>query len=176
MKRISILIVALAVAFYLGGGLAFAQGRPATRPGGGAGAPSTPQGRPTTPPERPSQAGGTPSSNPHTGKASASTGEKKTVEQLLTQNTKLSSRVSTLTGIDAQQACSGFKNLGQCVAAAHVSKNLDIPFADLKTKVTGADSMSLGKAIEQMKPEVNATAEAKKAQKQAKADIKKSES
>jgi hypothetical protein len=37
----------------------------------------------------------------------------------------------------AQQSCSGFKNLGQCVAAAHVSKNLGIGFACLKSDMTG---------------------------------------
>jgi hypothetical protein len=30
-------------------------------------------------------------------------------------------------GGNLQSACSGFKNLGQCVAAIHVAKNLDIP-------------------------------------------------
>ena len=47
-------------------------------------------------------------------------------------------------------ACNGFKNLGQCVAAAHVAKNLDIPggFDALKAKTTGTGAVSLGKAIE----------------------------
>jgi hypothetical protein len=40
---------------------------------------------------------------------------------------KLSGKIQTLTGQDAQTACSGFKNIGQSVAAAHVAKNLDIP-------------------------------------------------
>jgi hypothetical protein len=36
-------------------------------------------------------------------------------------------------------ACSGFKNLGQCIASMHVAKNLDIPggFEPLKDKMTG---------------------------------------
>ena len=35
------------------------------------------------------------------------------------------------------QASLGFKNQGQFIAALHVSQNLGIPFADLKTAMTG---------------------------------------
>ncbi len=100
----------------------------------------------------------------------------KTPSEILTQNTKLSSNLEKLlpAGTTAQQACAGFKNLGQCVAAIHVSNNLGIPFADLKTKMTGSGSESLGKAIGDLKPTANAKSEAKKAQKQAKQDLKSS--
>jgi hypothetical protein len=110
----------------------------------------------------------------NTGAMSNSSG--KTASDLLTQNTKLSSNLEKLLpqGMTAQQACSGFKNLGQCVAAIHVSHNLGISFTDLKAKTTGSSSVSLGKAIEQMKPGTNAKAETKKAQKQANADLKNS--
>lgn len=97
----------------------------------------------------------------------------KTASDLLTQNTKLSSNLQKLLpqGMTPQDACSGFKNLGQCVAAIHVSHNLDIPFSDLKAKTTGSGSVSLGKAIETLKPGTNAKAETKKAQKQANQDL-----
>lgn len=100
----------------------------------------------------------------------------KTASDLLTQNTKLSSNLQKLLpqGMTAQDACSGFKNLGQCVAAIHVSHNLDIPFADLKAKTTGSGAVSLGKAIQQLKPGTNAKAETRKAQKQAHADLQNS--
>lgn len=100
----------------------------------------------------------------------------KTASDLLTQNTKLSSNLQKLLpqGMTPQEACSGFKNLGQCVAAIHVSHNLDIPFADLKAKTTGTGSVSLGKAIDALKPGTNAKAETKKAQKQATQDLKNS--
>jgi hypothetical protein len=98
----------------------------------------------------------------------------KTPTDILNQNTKLSGNLEKLLpqGMTAQQACAGFKNLGQCVAAIHVSHNLDIPFADLKAKVTGSGSESLGKAIGDLKPAVNSKAESKKAQKQANEDLK----
>lgn len=98
------------------------------------------------------------------------------MSDLLTQNTKLSSKIGDLTGTSAQTACAGFKNLGQCIAAAHVSKNLGIDFNTLKGKVTGPDSENLGKAIHGLNPNVDAKAEAKKAEKQAHDDLKESNS
>jgi hypothetical protein len=96
-------------------------------------------------------------------------GDKKVGDQLA-RNTQLSSRLQGLlpVGTDISQASSGFKNLGQFVAAAHVSRNLNIPFDQLKAKMTG---MSLGKAIHELNPDVDAKAEAKKAEQQAKQDI-----
>jgi|SRR5581483_4854875 len=99
-------------------------------------------------------------------------------KQLSNPNSKLSSNLQKLlpAGTTPQQACSGFKNLGQCVAAIHVSHNLGIQFADLKSKLTGSNSESLGKAIQALKPSSNSTAEKKKAEKQAQDDINESES
>ncbi len=93
---------------------------------------------------------------------------------VLSHNTAIAGKIQTLTGQDAQTACSGFKNLGQCVAAAHVARNLDIPggFDALKAKVTGTGAVSLGKAIEGFAPNADAKAEAKKANKQASDDLK----
>jgi hypothetical protein len=117
------------------------------------------------------------------GGAAASHG--RTMDQLLTQNTKLSDKISALTGEPAQAACSGFKNLGQCVAAAHVSKNLGIPFDCLRSDMTGtaptsssscpagtgSKSMSLGKSIQTLKPETDSKTAAKKGQQQANQDL-----
>ena len=98
---------------------------------------------------------------------------KQSPDTALSRSPQLSTRLDALLpkGENAQQACSGFKNLGQCVAAIHVSHNLGIPFDDLKAKMTGTGSESLGKAIQGLKPAVNAKAEAKKAQKQANQDL-----
>jgi hypothetical protein len=99
---------------------------------------------------------------------------------VLTHNTAIAGKIKTLTGEDATSACSGFRNLGQCVAAAHVAKNLDIPggFHALKAKTTGTGTgaVSLGKAIEQLAPSANAKSEAKKANKQAEQDLNESNS
>jgi len=97
---------------------------------------------------------------------------------VLSHNTAIAGKIKSLTGQDAQAACNGFKNLGQCVAAAHVAKNLDIPggFDALKAKMTGAGSTSLGKAIEQLSPNANAKSETKKANHQAADDLRETSS
>lgn len=96
---------------------------------------------------------------------------------VLSHNTAIAGKIKTLTGQDAATACDGFKNLGQCVAAAHVAKNLNIPggFDALKAKVTGTGSVSLGKAIESLAPSANPKSEVKKANKQASDDMKDAE-
>ena len=118
MKSIYILGLTLAVAFYCAP--AFAQhGHGAGGPGGMAG-----------------MNGMGASGHAHSNAGSASASHGKTMDQLLTQNTKLSDKISALTGEPAEQACTGFKNLGQCVAAAHVSKNLGISFNCLRSNMT----------------------------------------
>ena len=97
---------------------------------------------------------------------------------VLSHNTAIAGKIKTLTGQDAQTACKGFKNLGQCVAAAHVAKNLDIPggFDALRAKLIGPNGESLGKAIHDLKPDADAKAEVKKAEHEANQDIKDSRS
>jgi hypothetical protein len=126
--------------------------------------------------------------NANTGSMSASHGQ--TMDQILTRNTTLAGKIQTLTGMSAQQACTGFKNLGQCVAAAHVSKNLSISFACLQADMTGSvpanstscpagtgtKSMTLGKSIQALSPTADSKAAAKKATKQADQDINESSS
>jgi len=51
-----------------------------------------------------------------------------TIDGILAKNPAIGDKIQSLTGEPASQACTGFKNLGQCVAAAHVSKNLGISF------------------------------------------------
>lgn len=98
---------------------------------------------------------------------------KRSAGELLSQNTKLSSKLQTLLpeGTDLQEAAAGFKNLGEFVSAVHVSRNLEIPFSEVKARMTGPDSLSLGKAIHELRPDVKAKAEAKRAKNQAKQDF-----
>ncbi len=98
---------------------------------------------------------------------------KQTPDTILSRDTRLNANLQKLlpAGTTPQQACSGFKTLGQCLAAVHVAHNLGISLSDLKEKVTGSNSESLGKAIHDLKPEVNAKAEAKKAEKQTHQDL-----
>jgi len=91
------------------------------------------------------------------------------------------------TDVQLQAAMMGFKNGGQFMAAMHVSHNLGISFDELKAKMTGVSTnaagktvttapMSLGKAIQQLKPTLTpdqANDAAKIAGKQASEDIEK---
>jgi len=78
----------------------------------------------------------------------------------------------TVPGGNLQSACSRFKNLGECVAALHVAKNLNLNFNDLQSKMTGPNSESLGKAIKDLGgPGVNSKHVAKQAKKQTKRDL-----
>jgi hypothetical protein len=85
--------------------------------------------------------------------------------QRIKDNPTLASRIDKLLpiGMDLKTAEMGFKNGGQFIAALHVSKNLNIPFDQLKAKMTGitvlangqtnnSTPMSLGKAIHEVKP------------------------
>lgn len=96
---------------------------------------------------------------------------------VLSHNTAIAGKIKALTNEDAATACDGFKNLGQCVAAAHVAQNLNIPggFDALKAKVTGTGAVSLGKAIASFQPTANTKSEVKKANKQASQDMKDAE-
>jgi|SRR5579864_451257 len=74
-------------------------------------------------------------------------------------------------GPNINQVCDGFKKLGDCVSAIHASQKLGIPFADLKAKMTDKRGESLDKAIHELKPDVDAKAEKKKAYKEAEKEI-----
>jgi hypothetical protein len=123
---------------------------------------------------------------------------KKTPDQLLSQNTKLSGNLSNLLGkmglktangipLTPQEACANFKNLGQCVAAIHVSNNLGIDFNKLACDMTlkpvttsvcpegtasGSKGISLGASIDALKPGANGKTEAQKAASEANDDMK----
>jgi hypothetical protein len=116
------------------------------------------------------------STNSGSQKSADQSASQKNVRDNLAQNTQLSTKMQGLlpSGTNLQQASAGFKNMGQFVSAVHVSHNLNIPFDQLKTKMTGDHSLSLGKAIHELKPDVDAKAEAKKAEHQASQDLKES--
>ena len=109
------------------------------------------------------------SSDDHSGQSSTQS----SVSTRLSSNTKLASKLQSLLppGTDLQTAASGFKNLGQFVAAVHVSHNLGIPFDQLKAKMQGPPTESLGKAIHQLKPDADAKAQTKTAETEAHNDI-----
>ena len=96
-----------------------------------------------------SSANGTPTDTDPT----VPTGRLNKAQQLLLKNDNLRMKVQTrLGGIDPIAAASGFRNLGQFVAAVNASyNNPAISFTALKTLMTGPEQMSLGQAMKQLK-------------------------
>jgi len=96
--------------------------------------------------------------------------------QVLTENTHLASRLQAMlpAGETTESAAAGFKNTGQFIAAVHAANNLNIPFDQLKARMTGSEHLSLGKSIQQLKPGADSKAEEKKANKQARAELESS--
>jgi hypothetical protein len=110
-----------------------------------------------------------------------STDENKRLTALLQQNGVLPKDG------DVSTSCSIFKNLNDCVAALHASHNVGVDFNCVRADVTGVQTsadlsgckgtvgdkaVSLQDALKRLKPEADAKAEAKNAEKQAKDDLK----
>jgi hypothetical protein len=104
------------------------------------------------------------------------------VAQKLSTKSNLLGKVQRSLGptTDLNAATAGFKNFGQFVAAVNVSNNLGIEFNELKAAMTGTtlagtstgkSPQSLGQAIQQLKPGVDSTTEAQKAQVEANVEI-----
>ena len=107
------------------------------------------------------------------------------------QNTRLTERLrgqSLLAeNTDAKAACGSFKELSDCVAALHASHKLGLDFTCVKVDMTHVHSatdpasckapekdeaISLVQVIRLLKPDADAKAEAKEAEKSAKEDLK----
>ncbi len=89
-------------------------------------------------------------------------------------NEKLATRLKTLLprDVDPHTASKGFENLKDFVVTVHASNNLNVPFPELKHKMADGSSKALQKAIHELKPDVDAKAETKKAGEQAKQDTR----
>ena len=95
----------------------------------------------------------------------------------------VAAKISTMPGLTAKitallppnttldAASAGFRNQGQFIAALHVSHNLGIPFADLKSNMV-TRHMSLGQSIHALSTTVDAKHEAKKGETEATRDLK----
>src|SRR5205823_10794945 len=100
--------------------------------------------------------------------------EHRSVAQQISSNRQLKTKVQALlpAGMTLTDAAKGFRSESQFLSALHASKDLGIPFAQIKSEMTGHDHDSLVRAIEEIKPNANAEAAAKAAYKEAAADIK----
>jgi hypothetical protein len=94
--------------------------------------------------------------------------------QKIASHPQLASRLKALlpAGMTLNRAATGFKNQGQFIAALHVSRNLGIPFRQLKADMTGPDHLSLGQSIQKRRSGTSATTEVHRAETQATEDLK----
>jgi hypothetical protein len=76
------------------------------------------------------------------------------VQLKLQKNPNLASKLQSRlpAGTNLTRAASGFRNLGQFVAAVNASHNHGIPFAQLKTRMVD-QGMSLGQAMQDTRPQ-----------------------
>jgi len=143
----------------------------------------TPTGGTTTPTTTTSGTTGTPTSTGTTG-ATTVTPLNPIAQKL--QGKPLGARIEKMlpANMTLNTASAGFRNQGQFIAAVHVSRNLGIPFADLRAAMLGLPRpgttptpnttltpLSLGQAIQKLRPAANATTEASHAETQARADL-----
>lgn len=100
--------------------------------------------------------------------APAPAGTYSPVQQKLQKNTRLAAKLSGRlpAGTDVIAAASGFRNLGQFVAAVNVSSNLGIPFAQLKSRMVD-EGMSLGRSIQELRPSVDSATAVRRAERDA---------
>ncbi|HEV8414725.1 MAG TPA: hypothetical protein VGQ49_14110 [Bryobacteraceae bacterium] len=117
----------------------------------------------------------------HGANAGGGVGASGDVSLRVSQNPGLSTQLQPLlpAGATLSGAAAGFRNQGQFISALHVAHNLNIPFDQLKAKMTGKDPVSLGKAIQELRPALNDKAvkdNTKLADRQAERDLEQSES
>ena len=181
MNKVVAFLFSLTIVVYLGSSALFAQGR-----GPGAAAASQGHGPAASHPEgRPVPHGAKSDDVKDAGKQAQETRKDEKADEKIVDhidsNPQVKAKIESLlpAGMDLKTGALGFHNRGQFIAALHVSKNLNIPFDQLKTKMTGDHAVSLGKAIQELRPDLSekqAKDEAEKAEKQAKETEKTSKS
>jgi hypothetical protein len=97
-------------------------------------------------------------------------------QQALYRNTVLADtlRVRLPQGTDMLAAAGGFRRLELFVATVHASNNLVVPFFELKRRIVN-DGMTLGQAIQDIRPKCRYWSEAQRAEDDAAAMIRTSE-
>lgn len=80
--------------------------------------------------------------------------EGRAIAENIARNPQQQARLQAMlpSGMTMEQAAAGFRNQGQFIAALEASKNQNIAFVDLKAKMTGANPLSLGQAVQELRP------------------------
>ncbi|GEM_PF-2647012 len=108
--------------------------------------------------------------------ATGSAAPREDVAVRLAANPSLLARVQPLlpAGTSLQAAAAGFGDECEFLAALHVSRNLNIPFNELKANLTGTRHRNLTGALRALRPELRTSGinrHVKRATQQAKADL-----
>jgi hypothetical protein len=113
-------------------------------------------------------------SRPRAPAAVGTTGAPSSVQRQLQRNPNLANQLTERLprSFDAVSASSGFRTLGDFVAAINAANNLQIPFVTLKARMVDG-RMSLGQAIRNLRPSADYRAEARRAEREAAAIIRK---
>jgi hypothetical protein len=122
----------------------------------------------TPPPPSPSDPSITTMQQPISGNSSATSEPNSMAANASSSATRLAEILPE--GVSPQEACNGFKSVQECEATAHAAKNLDVSFADLKSKVTSGQRLET--AIHDLKPGADAKSEANRAEQQAYGDLR----
>jgi hypothetical protein len=111
---------------------------------------------------------------PHPPAKTAATGTLSPVQRALNRDPDLSERVAQRlpARIDVMWAASGFRDLAQFVAAVNAADNLQIPFMTLKARMLD-DGMNLSQAIRDLRRSSDYRKEARRAEDEAKAMMRK---
>ena len=146
------------------------------------GNPSDPADQPTAPPsELPARDSADTPGNPTEAMPEASSGPAPAAEPgvsrdagataLPTQAAAQDARLAAVLppGVSRADACNGFKSDAECLAALHAAHNLNIPFADLKSRATRGQRLTA--VVTELKPGSDAKAEVRKAEEQAQLDV-----
>ena len=98
------------------------------------------------------------------------------VQQELQRNAILSNTLRTRLpqGADVTASASGFRRLELFVATVHASNNIAVPFSELKRRIVN-DGMTLGQAIQDIRPKSRYWSEAQRAEEEAAEMIRTSE-
>lgn len=89
-----------------------------------------------------------------TPRAGAQGQQGKAIADNIAKNPQLEARLTAMlpSGMTLDRAADGFRNQGQFIAALEASRNQSIPFTDLKREMTGDSALSLGQAVQKLRP------------------------
>ena len=87
-------------------------------------------------------------------KSAEARGGDRSIADNIAKSPQLEARLKAMlpSGMTLEQASDGFRNQGQFIAALEASKNQNIDFVKLRAEMTGDDALSLGQAVQKLKP------------------------